>query len=134
MRCSEAARDGTFVLNLRGSQIRLPCKSELQMSAIGAAKPTSLKLPAVLKSQLEDVAKSSGLSLHAYMIQTLADSVQRARMREAFALDSMNALRDMKARGLGHELGDVRSYFSKLAGHRKGLHPKPPPLRPKRVG
>ncbi len=104
------------------------------MPAISAAKPTSLKLPAGLKSQLEDVANNAGLSLHAYMIQTLADSVQRARMREAFALDSMNALRDMKASGLGHELGDVRAYFSKLAGHRKGLHAKPRPLRPKRLG
>ena len=104
------------------------------MPIISAAKPTSLKLPAGLKSQLEDVAKKAGLSLHAYMIQTLADSVQRAHLREVFARDSMNALHDMKASGLGHELGDVSAYFSRLAGHRKGLHPKPPSLRPKRLG
>ena len=103
------------------------------MPTIGAAKPTSLKLPAGLKAELDDVAKNAGLSLHAYMIQTLADSVQRARLREAFALDSKNALRDMKASGLGHQLSDVRAYFSKLADHRKGLGPKPRPLRPKRV-
>ena len=48
-------------------------------------KPTSLKLPVALKSQLEVIAQNSGLSLHAFMIQTLADSVQRAHQREAFA-------------------------------------------------
>jgi len=90
-----------------------------------ASKPTSLKLPAALKAQLEDVAKNAGLSLHAFMLQALADSVRRTRLREAFATDSMAALRDMKASGLGYELGDVRAYFSELAGHRKGLQAKP---------
>lgn len=98
-----------------------------------ASKPTSLKLPADLKAQLEDVAQNAGLTLHAYMIQTLADSVRRTRLREAFALDSMTALRDMKTLGLGHELGDVRAYFSQLASHRKGLQPKPQDLLPTRL-
>jgi hypothetical protein len=37
----------------------------------------------------------------------------------------MNALSDMTASGSGHELGDVRAYFSKLAAHRQGLQAKP---------
>ncbi len=98
-----------------------------------ANRPTSLKLPAALKAQLEDDAQNAGLSLHAFMLQTLADSVRRTRQREAFALDSMTALRDMKASGLGHELGDVRAYFSQLANHRKGLQTKPQDLLPTRI-
>ncbi|MDP2792529.1 MAG: hypothetical protein Q8O25_00355 [Sulfurisoma sp.] len=98
-----------------------------------SSKPTSLKLPAELKAQLQDVAKDAGLSLHAFMVQTLADSVRRTRLREAFALDSMTALRDMKASGSGHELGDVRAYFSELANHRKGLQAKPQELLPTRL-
>ena len=46
-----------------------------------ASKPTSLKLPAALKTQLEINAQSAGISLHAFMVQTLADSVQRTRLR-----------------------------------------------------
>ncbi len=88
-------------------------------------KPTSLKLPPGLKAQLEGVAQNAGLSLHAFMIQTLADSVRRAQMREALAQDSVDALRDMKASGVGYELGDVRTYFSQLAEHRKGQRVKP---------
>jgi len=71
-------------------------------------KPTSLKLPAALKTQLENDAQSAGLSLHAFVVQTLADSVCRTRLREAFTRDAITALFDMKTSGLGYELGDVR--------------------------
>ena len=100
------------------------------MSTTGTAKPTSLKLPAELKTQLETVAQKSGLSVHAYMVKALADTVRRAHLREAFSLDSMNALTEMKTTGVGHELGDVRAYFSQLAAHRKGRQTKPADLSP----
>lgn len=99
-----------------------------------ASKPTSLKLPAALKAQLEDVARDAGLSLHAFMVQTLADSVRRTRQREAFALDSAAALSDMKTSGAGYELAEVRAYFSQLARYRNGLEVKPKKLVPKRLG
>ena len=93
-------------------------------------RPTSLKLPAALKTQLLNDAQSAGLSLHAFMLQTLADSVRRTRLREAFTRDSVTALSDMKTSGAGYELGDVRAYFSELANHRKGLQAKPQVLLP----
>jgi predicted transcriptional regulator len=95
-----------------------------------ASKPTSLKLPAALKTQLEINAQNAGVSLHALMVQTLAESVHRTRLREAFIQDSQAALSDMKASGLGYELGQVRTYFSELASHRKGLQAKPQDLAP----
>lgn len=98
-----------------------------------ALKPTSLKLPAALKAQLEGVAQNAGLSLHAFMIQALADSVRHAQMREAFARDSSEALQDMKTSSLGYELGDVRTYFSQLAEHRKGTRTRPAALQSKRL-
>ncbi len=99
-----------------------------------ASKPTSLKLPAALKTQLEINAQNAGISLHAFMVQTLADSVQRTRLREAFVQESHVALSDMKASGLGHELGDVRTYLSQLSKHRKGLQTKPQDLAPTPLG
>lgn len=99
-----------------------------------AIKPTSLKLPAGLKTQLEVDAQKAGLSLHAFMVQTLADSVRRTRLGEAFTRDSMAALSDMKTSGLGYQLGNVRTYFSDLASHRKGLQAKPRVLAPTRMG
>lgn len=99
-----------------------------------ASKPTSLKLPAELKTQLEQEAQRAGLSLHAFMVETLADSVRRTRLRDAWAQDSINALSDMTASGSGHELGDVRAYFSNLARHRQGLQAKPGDLSPTPLG
>ena len=95
-----------------------------------ASKPTSLKLPATRKVQLEEDARKAGLSLHAFMLQTLSDSARRTRLREAFARESMAALSDMKTSGSGYELGTVHAYFSDLASHRKGLQAKPQDLLP----
>ena len=100
------------------------------MPTTKVAKPTSLKLPAGLKIQLETVAQKAGLSVHAYMVKALADTVRRANLREAFSLDSLDALNEMKTSGLGNELSDVRAYFSQLAAHREGRQSKPSDLRP----
>ena len=101
---------------------------------VPANKPTSLKLPAALKNQLEMDAQKAGISLHAFMVQTLAESVHRTRLREAFAHDSQTALSDMKASDVGYELGSVRAYFSEMYKHRKGLQTKPKALPPTRIG
>jgi len=103
-------------------------------TTVPLSKPTSLKLPAALKTQLEMDAQKAGISLHAFMVQTLAESVHRTRLREAFAQDSQAALSDMKASGLGYELGSVRAYFSEMTKHRKGLQSNPKSLMPTRMG
>jgi hypothetical protein len=104
------------------------------MSSSSVAIPTSLKLPAGLKAQLEEIAQKAGMSLHAFMLQTLDESVQRARLRESFAQDSRDALSEMRVSGMGYELADVRSHFSELAQFRKGLRSRPPALHAKPVG
>ena len=103
-------------------------------TTVPQSKPTSLKLPAALKTQLELDAQKAGISLHALMVQTLAESVQRTRLREAFAQDSQAALSDLKTRGLGYERGSVRAYFADLSRHRKGLKAKPQDLVPTPMG
>jgi predicted transcriptional regulator len=91
-------------------------------------KPTSLKMPAELKLQLEVVAEKAGLSVHAFMLQAISNSVRSAQQRESFAEDSAKALRSMKASGMGYELGEVRAHFAKLAAQRKGQGTKPSKL------
>lgn len=96
--------------------------------------PTSLKLPSVLKLQLEEDAKQMGMSLHAFMVNTLADAAQRKRLRQSFVQDSADALADMKATGTGHALDDVRAYFSQLKEHRQGKGARPADLQAKKLG
>ncbi len=96
--------------------------------------PTSLKLPGALKLQLEEDAKQVGMSLHAFMVSTLADAAQRKRLRQSFAQDSEVALADMKGSGTGFALDDVRLYFSQLKEHRQGKSAAPAPLQPRKMG
>ena len=104
------------------------------MAAVPASIPTSLKLPGALKLQLEEDAKQMGMSLHAFMVSTLADAAQRKRLRQKFAQDSVDALAVMKATGTCHALEDVRVYFSQLKEHRRGQSASPAPLQPKKMG
>ena len=104
------------------------------MPAVPASTPTSLKLPGALKLQLEEDAKQMGMSLHAFMVSTLAEAVQRKRLRQTFGQDSADALAVMKATGKGHALDDVRLYFSQLKEHRQGQSAPPAPLQPKKMG
>jgi hypothetical protein len=106
---------------------------ELVMPAVPANIPTSLKLPGALKLQLEEDAKQMGMSLHAFMVSTLADAAQRKRLRQSFAQDSADALAVMKATGTGHALDDVRLYFSQLKEHRQGRSAPPAPLQAKKL-
>jgi hypothetical protein len=98
-----------------------------------STKPTSLKLPVLLKEQLEGAAHKAGVSVHAFMIQTLADSIKRSQLQEKFAKDSADAILQMNRNGKGHELGAVREYFDKLASYRKAGGTKPARLRPTKI-
>ncbi len=105
-------------------------KSAAGVPGVDAARPTSLKLPAALKARIDGLAGEAGLSPHAFMLNTLAVATEQAYLRKQFQHDAQEALRDMKATGLGHALGDVNQYFEKLAVFRAGKGPRPrrPPL------
>jgi len=87
---------------------------------------TSLKLPAELKAAIDEDAKKLGMSSHAYMVKTLADSAERSRLQDRFTQDALDAEQDMLERG-GYDWEDVKTY---LAARRRGEMPERPPLRP----
>jgi len=90
-----------------------------------ATVATSLKLPAELKAALDEDARKQGLSMHAYMVKTLAEASERSRQREQFTQDALAAERDMLVRG-GYDLADARAYFE---ARLQGADPVRPPLR-----
>ncbi len=104
------------------------------VAASAATSPTSLKLPNALKLQLEEDAQQMGMSLHAFMLNTLADAAQRKRLRQGFAQDAADALANMKATGKGHALDDVRAYFDQMKKHRQGQAKRPVALRHEKLG
>jgi predicted transcriptional regulator len=94
--------------------------------------PTSLKLPLALKAQIDESARKAGVSAHAFMLKTLGDATERARLREQFHQDALDALRGMEETGLAYDFEDVRAYFSAKATARKtgDTMPAQPVLKP----
>ena len=76
---------------------------------------TSVKLPAALKARIDDAAQKEGLSAHAFMVKTLAEATERSRLREQFANDVEQALREVADSGLAYPLNDVQTYFAARA-------------------
>ena len=79
------------------------------------ASATSVKLPAALKERIDDAAQKEGLSAHAFMVKTLAEATERSRLREQFANDAEQALREVEDSGLAYPLNDVQTYFAARA-------------------
>ena len=90
-----------------------------------AALPTSLKLPFALKESIDALALKRGQTAHAFMLQTLAEASERARLREEFVAEAQEALHDMVEKGREYELDAVREYFAKRVAWRNGTRPKP---------
>ena len=93
---------------------------------------TSLKLPLALKVQIDDAARKAGISVHAFILKTLSDGTEQARLREQFSQDSLAALREVGETGLTHDLDDVRNYFNAMAAYRRGERLRPEQLVPKK--
>jgi predicted transcriptional regulator len=93
---------------------------------------TSLKLPAELKTQIDETARKAGLTAHAFMVKTLADAARRAHLREQFQQDSLDALKQVEDTGLAYEFDDVKGYLAQRAAWRKDAAPEPtrPDLKP----
>lgn len=96
------------------------------MQATEKPVPTSLKLPAAVKREIDEAARAAGTSPHAYMIDVLQKAVERQRLRDQFQRDALEAEREMLEVG-GHDWEDVKAYF---AARRRGENPPPPPLKP----
>ncbi len=97
------------------------------MPAAEKAVPTSLKLPASVKHDIDAAARAAGISAHAYMVDVLRQEAQRARQREQFQRDCEEALREMEASGLGYDWQEVKDYLRARADDPSAPRP---PLRP----
>jgi predicted transcriptional regulator len=90
---------------------------------------TSLKLSVELKAALDEDARRQGLSSHAYMVKTLTEAAERARLQAQFAKDAADALADMEASGVGYDWDDVKPYLQARASDPTTARPAPKPIR-----
>ncbi len=89
--------------------------------------PTSIKLPASVKAQIDESARKAGVSAHAFMVKTLSEATQRTRLREQFDLDAQASFEEVQESGMAYEWEEVKTYLKARAKDRSTPRP---PLRP----
>lgn len=86
---------------------------------------TTLKLPEQLKKRIAPLAKSSGLTPHAWMVEAIEAQAARAETRKAFVKDALTAEAETQRSGRAYALADVSSYMRARAGAKAVKRPKP---------
>jgi predicted transcriptional regulator len=85
---------------------------------------TSLKLPPVLKRDLERLASRSGQSPHAYMVQAISAQVERDRRYAQFAQDALDAERQALETGEVYDFDEVAAYVRQRVRGEKATLPR----------
>jgi predicted transcriptional regulator len=86
---------------------------------------TSLKLPARVKKRIEAVAKRTGLTPHAFMLQAIETELEAAERYRRFIDDALQAEKEMQASGKGIALEEARAYFDAMAQGKPAARPRP---------
>lgn len=86
---------------------------------------TSLKLPSMLKAELDKLARHSGETTHAVMVRALAEHVAAAKRYRSFLTDAADANVAMQASGVGYAMQDVHAYIVGRARGEQVKRPRP---------
>lgn len=87
---------------------------------------TSLKLSPELKKRIDELARLSGQSTHAFMLQALETHVDEAEKHRRFVADALAADDEMDKTGQGYPFDKARKYLeARIAGK--------PATRPRKV-
>jgi len=86
---------------------------------------TTLKLSDDLKSRIAPIAKVSGKTAHAWMVDALESQVALAEMREGFIADAQAAAKAIDAGGALYAAEDVHAYIVARAQGKPARRPAP---------
>ena len=86
---------------------------------------TSIKIPSRLKSKIERLARQTGQTPHAFMLQALEGQVESAERYRAFVREGIRADEAMLRSGLGYEADDVHAYLEAKVAGRRARRPEP---------
>lgn len=89
-------------------------------------KTTTIRLPEALKARVERLAAANGGTVHAFMLEAIAEVADQRERREAFHAEADKRWKKMVRTGeyINHE--DLRDYAIALA---RGDKPEPPAVR-----
>ena len=86
---------------------------------------TTLKLPDKLKARIARLAKQSGQTPHALMLQALEREVSREERMREFVREALASKADVDAGGAVYRAEDVHAWLERLAKGEKPPRPAP---------
>lgn len=90
---------------------------------------TTLKLPAELKERIAALVKGTDQSMHAFMVEAIAQQTLLAERRRAFVNEAKVAQKEMLRTGTGYPVDEVHAYIKARVQGRKAPRPKAEPWR-----
>jgi len=124
----EAAAEGTAKHKARG-QCQLDRRCPVQGGGGTLVLPmnssTTLKVPRALKARINRLAKKTGRSPHAYMLEALERQTQREEQVEAFVEEALAADRGIEDGDEVYAAEDVHAWLGRLARGERTARPKP---------
>lgn len=81
------------------------------MQVSQAVYPSSIKLPAQLKKDIEALAQRDNITPHAFMLNALLEKTQHQRLRDQFSQDAQQTENDTLTAGSAYHFDDVRAYL-----------------------
>ena len=89
-----------------------------------ATVATSVKLPSELKARIDELARRSGKSPHAYVLTALEEHVARSELADRFLQDAIAADEEMQRSGTGYEAAQVHAYVAAKVRGKKATRPR----------
>jgi len=86
---------------------------------------TTLKLPRTLKARIARMAKKSGRTSHAFMVDALERETKREERMEEFISEALTADRAIDAGGEVYAAADVHAWLGRIARGQTPAKPKP---------
>jgi predicted transcriptional regulator len=86
---------------------------------------TTLKVPRTLKARISRLAKKSGRSPHAFMLEALERQAKREEQVEEFIEEALAADRGIEAGDEVYDAADVHAWLGRLARNGRAARPKP---------
>jgi len=86
---------------------------------------TTLKLPGRLKQRIVPLARSSGKTPHAWMVEALETHAALAEKCRIFVADSLAAEKQVERTDRAYPAGEVHRYLHARVAGRKTNRPKP---------